>query len=150
MRTKMGSVGLVGFLLMTLSTALLWFPGSRQRGIERAMGDPGGGGGICLVGSCKKIVGQNGGCLAVECCGGDVTYCPGVLHSPVPVPKYKTPPAGVTGICVIFDGPNTNECLVQDCGGATLCSEGTCSPVGDQSYTQVPTATAHGGCLMAN
>lgn len=149
MRSNRKFIGVIGVGVLLSGTAVLWLVGYRHESLPRASAIPPQNG--CNPGPgefCGKLVSYNGGCTPKNCCSSTDYYCY-LSHadSPYPFPLVRGINENEHGSCWKSGTAAIDYCLVNECGEATLCSEGTCVIVGSGTKTQsIPIVNVGGSC----
>lgn len=89
---------------------------------------------------------MNGGCTARECCADGAYYCStSDSRTPISFPRVRAIREGEHGSCYKSSTTQAEYCTVYGCGGATICTEGTCVITGDGTVLKTNPIVAAGG-----
>jgi len=130
MRAHRRLIGLVTVTVLLSGTAVFWLVGFRHEPMPQAMAEAPGYN--CAAGDfCGRIISQNGGCTAKECCATNETYCNSSLsNTPIPFPKAVSESRPGFGRC-LHSGDPRDSCWQYDCEGSLLCSQSDCAVSGE-------------------
>jgi hypothetical protein len=133
MRKKVRLILLAASVVFLSGTAILYLAGveDEQGDLALAIPDPVD----CPLGDfCGRLVDYTGGCANRACCPQGSNYCnhyPSDVH--VSFPRIV---AASEGTC-FRPGGQKEYCERWQCGGAVLCSEGTCVATGEPEHVMV-------------